>query len=346
MLRELKCQHLGVEIFPFNIAVAGGVPSIVSGGSDFTAQDVGTGEVFCTFRRPFSRAAAAFFTRNDAAGAGGGYEAATPSLTSSTLDIETLNASGVLEDCGSEGFVVGFRSLSTNLVRPQLVKSSRVGLVVRGVQIDTTTPTVNIGKGEVTVSKAGTGDVTLTLSRGFSTVPICKVTPISAAGASLCPLISTKSTSGGKITIRILLKNTSGVLTDGIFNLIMIESLSKEVSGSSAGGPVQNTQRKPRLLVLRANCQATPSFTFGSEDATIADSGLGTGDMTITYRQPFRREPIVVATGISVVQNIRCSIVSSSSSALRLQLRLANTTLADGDGASIFVLGSDDPSEY
>ena len=74
---------------------------------------------------------------------------------------------------------------------------------------------------------------------------------------------------------------------------------------------VKSTQRLPRQLAIKVTGTGTAAINIGKSDATLVDNG--TGDYTLTFVQPFAREPIAVAscqTATAYAEIAACSATS------------------------------------
>lgn len=349
MLREVKHPHLGLRIAPYIITYTGGVPSMDLGiGSYLPITDTGVGRAVITQRRPFyGNDQMVFLSRNqNALGTSNGFCAiddTTAQTNNNTAELNAFNASGVFEDCGWDGFSVGYSNPEfAAITRPMMVKCELNAPLILGAQINGTAGTVTIGKNDISLVKNATGDYTITFLRKFGHRPMTKFSVINGSFAQEMIVLKPDRNS-----VNVQFRNAAtGANADATFNMIAMGTRGQEKS-SKAFANLEGTQRKPRILVFKINFSATPALLFGGADGAVVDTGGGVGDARITFTTAFAREPIVVVTGGFVTAaKPETQLVTVTSSTVRIQCANSAETLIDGEHASVFVLGSDDPSEY
>ncbi len=97
---------------------------------------------------------------------------------------------------------------------------------------------------------------------------------------------------------------------------------------------IKGTQRLPRILAIRVNGTGTAAIQEGGFDATLVDNG--TGDYTLTFRKPFARKPVAVAS--CATTDCYAEFVDADNSASVLHILTKNNADAATD-AIFHVLG-------
>ena len=344
MLRELKTAFLRPRLIGFKATAASGVATLGSGLNEVTVASSGTGIVTSTFKQPFNRTAITVGALSSADVAAGGYIQynATPGGVSTQL--KTCANGGSADDGTVYGLTLGYDSSDATRYRKDayVVHASRRVSRLLGFQVNTATSSIVIGGRHATLSKTGTGDVTLTLRTAFGNANVVAIPTIVGTTALS---IGVESTSASQVRIKIF--NSGGTATDATFNLLVFGSNDRDGT-YQIGGSVENEQRKPRLIAghIRYDGSGVPSIIVGTGDYTLVDTA--TGRATLTYKEAFRREAIVVCT-LGIGTSVWPTVTASSASAVEIRNHNAAGTLQDpgsNGGAMFLALGSDDPSEY
>lgn len=100
-------------------------------------------------------------------------------------------------------------------------------------------------------------------------------------------------------------------------------------------------QRNPHMIAARVDGTGTAAMIEGGNEITLTDNG--TGDYTLTFAQPFKRIPSVVATPIGASGDVVCTIGTISVSAVQILCwdGTDGTTAKDADFHAL-ILGFDD----
>lgn len=338
MLREVKNAHLKPCLYPLAATSSGSTATAVSGGSDFTLTSGGTGQVTATFKSPLSRAAVCVATPSSAnvAANGSAYLSAAPTVAAATL---VTQAAGSPDDGTVYAILCPFGSNETLSFQhdAHVVRSSVDRPILHAFKVDTTTSgTINIGARHASISRAGTGDVTLTFSRPFGGSQVVAVaTPILGTRAE----IGIHSISATAVRVKLTVAGTG---TDGSFYLMVLGSDSRD-SVWGRRRIVENTQRHPRFMPIVITYTAgAPAVTVGSGLVTLTDTG--TGDVALAFAKPFKREPIVVASSVGAgLVTVKAAATASGVSITNFD---TGGSAADPTAIHLFVLGFDDATEY
>lgn len=108
---------------------------------------------------------------------------------------------------------------------------------------------------------------------------------------------------------------------------------------------LKSTQRRPRMIAVQlAWSGGVPSVVsgLGSTDVTVTDNG--TGDVTLTFVQPFKRAPIVTASPVAAAGDaIVCLQAQPSATAVRLVVfdGTDGTTAKDNIPLNVHIVGYD-----
>lgn len=338
MLREIKNGHLRPRFLGFTVTSVGASPTKSTGGFDLGTLSGSTGQVTCPFARAFSRAPVVVSCKgSDVAANGGAYIQTNPTSTSVIVGTHSGGA-GAADDGTAYCLALGHDSSDTTLYRPAgfNVHAAWDRSRIMGIKVTTTTPTLDIAPRGATISKTATGDVTITFPSSFGSTAIVPVaTPILGTRAEI------EVTTVAINSVRIK-RYVSGTLTDGAFYLL-VYGADGSATYQTKLEPLDNDQRFPRMLGFRITYSGgVPAITTGTGDATLTDTG--TGDVLVTLNNPFKREPIVVATPTSAgLCTVKAAASSSAFSILGFNAAGAAADLTD---VSCIVLGWDDATVY
>ncbi len=113
--------------------------------------------------------------------------------------------------------------------------------------------------------------------------------------------------------------------------------------------PVDGTQRKVRtefftvvpasLTTGGAAVSNTTVLPEGFTRATVAATAVG--DYTLTYTAPFGRTPVVTFSPLSTTLSLKVVKYSSTTSAVRFQVKNDSGTLTAPTSVDVIVIGSD-----
>lgn len=339
MLREVIVKHTRPRIVPFQITTAA-TPSctINIGTGDITATRSGTaGAGTITPLLPFARAGMLFMGQSSTNGGYATYN--TTAGSNSAFAYSMLSNSGAATDGAADGFLWGFDSTDISVCAPQDVICTRNYPKIIWGKITGSSGAVAIGKGDFTCTRASTGVYNIKFSVGFGAVPVVLATGISAATAS-----TAKVTLKTAISCTVTMATEAGVADQDFYLVVLGQRSRSDAWGRRAS--LLNTQRSPRIVVASmTNTSGTWTFLNGAPDFSSTITDTGAGDFSIVLSQKYAREPVVIAT--STTQRAQCGAAVATNNTIRIQTRAAGGAATDTDGiTNIFVIGSNDPSEY
>ena len=333
MLREVVTPHNRPKILTCQLTTASGTGTAIIGSDDISSVSVVSSQPTANLKRPFARTAIMAVAAGTGVGAGGFGGIATIQAASNLVPY-FANNSGTSVDATGDVLALGYDSSVTTLCMNQRVESTKIRARCIWGKITGTTGAVSIGTGDFTCIRTGTGAYTVNFRETFCRTPIVLLTGIAAAGTVRAPIIGTKTATSVTVTIA----NQAGTASDGDFYISVWGQASRDEQGGRFRY-LRNSQRKPRMLGARVTV-AGPTLTVGSEDFTLVKNG--TGDFTLTYRTPFRRECAVFGGS----RSNRFQVISSSSTAININTLAAGAGSADPTSFDVIVIGSNDPSEY
>ena len=347
MLRDVRSPFLRPRLFGVKYNTASNVYTQNTGIGFLKGTSGSSGSAVTTFVRAFARRGCVVANASSLDVGNGGFVGGTantfPQASSHTL--VSNNKSGSPTDGTVHALFLGFDSKefgrykkTANVVRCDFDQGH-----IRAFRINTTSSTITINGRNATLVKNGTGDVTITLKNTSAAVslPVVVGTALSAT-TLICNTDAVTTTS-----FRIKLSNVAGSLTDGIVNILCLTD-DQGTAERVAATPLMSSQRKPILFGYSAvYASGAPGYDFNSGDATLVNTA--TGRVTFTFKEAFRREPIVVAMPIANSTTQTCTIDNSSSTAFEVKNWTSGSALAnptDTAGFQLIGIGWDDPSEY
>jgi hypothetical protein len=338
MLRDVINQHVRPRLIPFQLTTAATPSCTVNiGYGSITATRSGTaGAGTITPRTPFTRGGMLFMGQTSTTGGYATYNTTTGS--NSAFAYSMLANGGAATDGAGDGFLFGWDSADADLVMNQDVLCvSNYPKLVWG-KITGATGAVAIGSGDFACTRTGTGVYNVRFAVCFGQIPVIVATGIAGAAASTSRITS-KTASGCTVTMA-----TQAAVADQDFYILALGQRSRSDAGR-ARVPLASTQRKPRIVAgTITNTGGTWSLTTGARDISTTITDTGAGDFSITLLRPFAREPIVTAT--TTTQRAQCG-AAATTSVVRIQTRAAGGAATDTNGiTNVFVIGSDDVSEY
>ncbi len=153
---------------------------------------------------------------------------------------------------------------------------------------DATTPVINIGDAKATITRNGTGDYTITFKRPFSSDNVIAVGTVIKTTAAHFHVVSCTA-----LAVRVLV-GAAGVASDAAPFYLVVQGSDNPQYGTGQRKATRVSDRLPRLIAGHVSYSAgTPSIVKGTGDFTVTDTG--TGVLTVTFVNPFLREPIVIA---------------------------------------------------
>lgn len=333
MLREVVTPHNRPKILTCQLTTASGTGTAIIGSDDISSVSVASSQPTANLKRPFARTAIMGLTAGTGVGAGGFATIATVQ-SASTLVAAWNNAGGTSVDATGDILALGYDSSVTTLCMNQRVESTKIRPRCIWGKITGSTGAVAIGVGDFACTRTGTGAYTVNFKETFCRTPIILLTGIATGGTVRAPVIGTKTATSVTVTIA----NQAGTASDGDFYISVWGQTSRDEQGGRFRY-LRNSQRRPRMLGARVTV-AGPTLTVGSEDFTLVKNG--TGDFTLTYLRPFRRECAVFGGS----RSNRFQVISSSSTAININTLAAGAGSADPTSFDVIVIGSDDPSGY
>lgn len=338
MLRDVYNRHCRPRLTPFKITTAS-TPSAVAnlGYGDITVTRSGTaGAGVITSLRPFVRGGMLFMGQSSTTGGYATYNTTTQANTA--FNYSMLGNGGAATDGTGEGFLFGWGSSDPDRTSPQDVRSSRTYQKLIWGKITGSSGAVAIGKGDFSCTRTGTGVYVIKYSVCFGSTPIVITTGIATAAAST-GRVTLQTASGCTVTM-----GTQAAAADQDFYILVLGQRSTSDSAKNLA-PIATTQRKTRIVAATlTNTGGTWSWTTGQNDFNSSITDTGAGDFSIVLNEPFKREPIVIAT--TTTQRAQCGAAATTST-IRIQTRAAGGAATDTNGiTNVFIIGSDDVTEY
>lgn len=332
LFRNIKSAYIRPRVLGFQITNAG-TPSVSEGCKDDVSSvtDNGTGDSSLNFYEPFQRSCVAVTT--PIGGTGAISTISTVSKTAARL--LTCNAAGAAADMNFNSLIVGYDSAETMMARPLYhnVKAGRFRPVLIGGSFDSS-GTLLSGKRHFTVS-AASSTYTVTLRSPFATVPVVVATATGST-AKLCRVTSTAVNTFVIDTF----DDAGGASTSGV-NFFVLGWHSKEYARARRT-ELYSRQRGSRLIACEVTVTAgVPAVSINAQEASVSDDG--TGLMTLTWTQAFKRAPevVAVATGTDIA-----TVVSSSTTACQIKTYTNAGVAGDTGKVYLVAMGYDVTEEY
>lgn len=334
MLRDIKNKHLRPRLLGYKFTNDGTIVNAIGVG-DVTQTRNDTGDTTTTFVEAFRRAPISFACR-DTSGADGGYISGVS--VAGSVNFICRDEAGSVEDANAYGLTLGWFSNDASLVLAQQLKGTQLYPRIEVFQVNTASSgSITIGAGRARLTRNGDGDVTLTFKNSFRNNNV-----IAVANACQATVIATDVSSATAESVRVKCFDTSNVAADGIFNLVVLGSDSRDTCQQHEN-PVQSSQRKPFIVGYKI-AAAGASLTVGSQDGSVVRNAAG--DYTITFSNTFfKRTPICLCMSSATSANGRGQILAQSSTEVEVLVSDASGTGADV-AAEVLVIGFQDASEY
>lgn len=340
MLREVISKHIKPRITSFQVTTTIATATADIGYGDVKATR--SSDVRITQRHPFSRQSLHFMQQSIAAGYDCVLKNAGTTGRTSTFNFSTLtNSGGTGAEGTMEGFCFGWDSSDTNLTKAQRVTATFNAPRIIWGKITGSSGAVAIGSSDFGCTRTATGVYSITFKKAFGKTPIVKVTPISTSALSVAYL-SNKTCYGCTIT----LSDQTPTNGDSDFYIVVMGSDSQSDAGRCRM-PILSSQRKPRIVAGQvAVADGVPSInvggaTGGADFTSMTDNG--TGDFSVTLTDIYKREPIILLS--TYLQHAQ--VHSYSNGVLRFLIKDFSGNAKDQNGVTnIFIIGSDDASEY
>ena len=339
MLRNIAHDFQSPRLWGAVATSSGGSASFGSFGDSFTSPTSGaTGKVSTLPRGALRRAPICVVTSdwNNIAANGGGYVDGNPTASSITVGTHSGGA-GAGDDGTLNALILGYGTEDT-------VRGRKRGFDLKGsfdrpklylFRVVPSTTTLAVGNYHGTISKTGTGDVTITFNEPFGN---------DAVSAVATPILGTRAeihASANKNSVRVKVF-ANGVASDTPFYLAVYGSESLAYS-QGEGELIKTPWVKPRLVAgVITYSGGVPSVSVGTGAFTVTDTG--TGDVAVAFADAFAREPVVVASPTTA------TLVTVKATASTTGFSLTHFTAAGvaGDPSALHFLafGMDDDGEY
>jgi hypothetical protein len=338
VLREIKNRYVGPRVFRAAITTTS-APTISAGvgNDDYTSLTrSGTGRFQATLKQPFRRTPITVAAIESATLFGAAvWQRAIP--TTSVVDMQMGTAASTAADATTHFLQLGYNSTQLGFSYPQNVEASirRSRIIYARVASG---GTIDFGRGDVTVSKTGTGLYDVTFRNAFAVTPLIVPIAISTTGA-FSAAVRAKSAASCTIATG----NGSGSAADCAFYIVVVGQDIRDAHGG-ANAIIESTQRRPRLVGFRVT---GVSVTVNPEEVSSVGTN-GTGDFTLNLSRPFARECAALISPITTSGNcIKIQVHTGGSSSVRIYCTDTGGGAASGvDGYDAILIGSDDVSEY
>jgi hypothetical protein len=282
------------------------------------------------------------FGRPNSAAAGfnaGHVTASNLSSAVSAMTGVTRAASGTATDGLTDILFFGADSKITDRVmkNPVLGQKRQQGVIMVG-QI-AANGIITWGKGDFTSTSGGTGVYNITFRRQiFGQTPIVHLCP-SDSGTYLGCKVSNVTAQGFTATFGAIVAGTATASTFNIF----VYGYAAEDSYGRARAPLLCTRRKGRLNLFRIESGV---LTVGSQLGSLTVGG--TGNFTITYRNPYRSLGFgFVGIGSATTIAGQVGTAGTTASAVNiLSCNSASGAAATATYTDVLTIGFDDPSDY
>ncbi len=334
MLRSIQTPHLRPIVTAGQITVAA-TPSgsLNIGAGDFSAiSRVSAGRADLTRKikpiRPGIVIGAA-----GADQAAGSYFTYKSDPTSSTIVTEVVLANGSAGDDGTYDFLsLDYDSTNTDRSSPiQTLLGSSNGMRWMVARI-ASTGVASVGATQFKSISKASSVYTLTFKNAFARTPLVFPIPIAATQKSVC--VTAKSASACSIATF----NSSEAAEDNAF-YVLIVGWDRKDDTHGVKRAIQIPQRETRVEVFRVTGSGTAVIDLGTTDAALTDNG--TGDYTLTWTKPFKREPIVIPSAKSGRVQLLANASTTSAN-----IGTFNSTGSAADGIfSVLVIGFDTADE-
>lgn len=289
MLRGIKHPHLRPRLQGLKLTTAAAGTAVLDIGSEeASAVRASAGKATITPGEVFSREGLTLVTPG-ADVAQGGYGTYDTTHAGTTLTSLFSQKDGTADDGTGYVFTLGYLDTETIRLEPyQSVRTPCQAPRLMAFRL-TSAGAIGLGKSQATNSLAS-GVHTLTFTDAFGRACVAIASPIAAARKS----VRVTSTSASQVAI----EGFDPVTDDDVEAIDMYVVVLGWNHPDEHGGHrrvVQCPQIAPRIEAYAIDGTGTPALGLGSTDGTLTTNG--TGDYSVTFKQPFAREPIVIVTG-------------------------------------------------
>lgn len=325
MLRSLKSNHISTHITAGLVSTTATASMTVGAGDFPTVTRNSAGKTTLDRYRPAIRPGivlAQAFTDI----ASGGYGTYDTDPAAGVVVSEFLDAAGSGDD--GLGFVMAVDYLNEFTDRtspPQGVTNTARSPRMMGFKISSAGAAAIGGTQSSSVAKASS-IYTTTFQRAFGRNCMVFCTPIAAAQKA-CNVTAVSASACSVATF-----SAAEAAEDNSFYMLVLgwDAKDEQWGGNKR---IQVPQLKPRMESFRISGSGTAALALGSTDATLVDNG--TGDYSLTWTEPFAREPIVIVT--AKANRAQC-LSAATTTAVNVGSFGATGTAADDD-INVFVLG-------
>jgi len=335
----LKTSQKGLRLIPSIITTAAGPLATNTFGQDLTLPTSGTGQVQPTYVKPFVRGSLGLYSAATSVGNAAitaTNDAETPA-TNLIIKLKTLNSSGSSASGLVRALFAGWDSsftASSPFPRTYEAKCSQPGASIYALAWNSTSSTITEGASFFTRTSVSDGLDDFAINKPFAQDNlVVLITPWHASSPA-----SATITSATASNIRTALWDLNSVAAaDHSFHALV---LGFNRAGQTGGrfAAIRTPQPKARLHAIRiVTTGGVPVITLGNGDATIVDTGVGR--YTLTWTKPFKRKPIVVATGTAANRAVLRGEPSVTGCEIN-SWNAAGSALADG-GIEMLVYGCD-----
>jgi len=329
ILRKLQTPHLLPLLQPFKFTVAATPSATLNIGSQEATISRAAAGFASIFPNDYYGRNSIIVATPGADVAQGGYAAYNSTAGQADVSAYLTNAAGTGDDGTGYAMVLGFEDDDTDRLEPyQSVRTQAVSPRLMGFKVDAA-GTISSGSNQAAISLASSV-YSLTFNRTFGRGSVVVVSPIAATRKAV--RVTAASALGASIETY---DPVGTALEDNSFYcLVMGWDTPDEQAGFRRTCRVP--QLAPRMESYFIDGTGTASIDIGSEDGTLTDNG--TGDYSVTFKQPFTRAPIVIVTGRTHPAQL---LASATTTGFRVGCFNNGTNAAVDDKLYAIVLGYD-----
>ena len=289
MLRTIKHPHLLPRLQGFQFTTtAAPAATLDIGSQEASIARAAAGKATITLNQYGSREGAVIVTPG-ADTVAGGYGVYDTTHASSSLKVEMLNlAAGAGDDGTGFALVFNYGDAEDDRQRPlQSVKNSCTMPRLLAFKVS--------AAGAVSIGGAQGADTlasnvhTISFTNAFGRSPIVVASPIAAAAQR------TRITANAAGSVGIEGYDVAAVALADIAAYVAVLGWDTPDIMSDSWRSLKTPQVQPRIEVFRIDGVGAANLALGGTDGTLVDNGAG--DYSVTFLEPFAREPIVLVTG-------------------------------------------------
>jgi hypothetical protein len=289
MLRTIKHPHLLPRLHGFKFTTtAAPAATLDIGSQEATIARAAAGKATITPAQYGAREGAVIVTPG-ADTVAGGYGVYDTTHAGSSFKAEMLNlAAGAGDDGTGFALAVNYADTEDDRQRPlQSVKNPCIAPRLLAFKLS--------AAGAVTIGGAQGVDTlafnvhTIAFTNPFSRAPIVVASPIDAAAQRV------RVTANAVGSVSIEGYDVTGFGLADVAAYVAVLGWDSPDTMSDSWRSVKTPQVQPRIEVFRIDGVGAANLGLGSSDGTLVDNGAG--DYSVTFLEPFAREPIVLVTG-------------------------------------------------